>query len=132
MYGYLFLVRNDLVAGLPPLPKLAAPVQTKDLNFSKPVCDWGHVPDYLRSEPAGPTVDLDVGAFRNARDIAATGWIYDFDANQSAERVLMAVDGSVVAETDNWDDRPDVAAAFDDAHAPRERIRHVRGDLRGR
>jgi hypothetical protein len=117
VYGFLFMVRNDLVAALPPLPKLAAPEQTRDLDFSMPTCEWGHVPDYLRSDATGKSVDLEVGQFRAAQDISVSGWTYDFDAKRPAQRVLLAVGGRVVAQTETLSQRPDVAASFDDPAA---------------
>ncbi len=116
-YGFLFMVRNDLVASLPALPKLAAPVQTTGLYFTSPACDWGHVPDYLRSDPTGEGVDLAVGAFRPAQDISVSGWVYDFEARQPAQRALLVAGDTVVTETRTWTDRPDVATGYNDPAA---------------
>jgi hypothetical protein len=59
----LFMLRNDLVASMPPAPTvpiLTAPPQTTELNFAVPVCNWGYAANFVDSLPAGPSLTLPV------------------------------------------------------------------------
>lgn len=45
--GQLVMLRNDLVASAPPLPKLLGRPTTTGLHFVLPACSWGDVPDFF-------------------------------------------------------------------------------------
>jgi hypothetical protein len=49
--GQLIMLRNDLVASAPPLPKLAKPVVTTALYFRTLGCNWGFVPNFFVPPP---------------------------------------------------------------------------------
>ena len=112
-YGFLFLLRNDLVDDMGPLPNLEGPVQTEDLYFSMPTCAWGHIPDYLHATPTGESQTLRVGPSEESRRITAVGWAYDTGADVPADQVLAAAGRTVLAEGEPDLSRSDVADALD-------------------
>jgi hypothetical protein len=118
-HDVLFLVRNDLVAGLPSLPTLHEPAQTNGLYFAGRRCDWGYTPGYLESLPTGRSTTLAVDTPRNARWLDVSGWAYDRAAAQPVRRILVAVGDRVVQtlHADQW--RRDLAFL----HADRGRQR---------
>jgi hypothetical protein len=59
-HGELLLLRNDLMAGRPPVPRLSVPPQTAGLWFGTHACDWGTVPNFLTSAPVGASVRVPV------------------------------------------------------------------------
>jgi hypothetical protein len=98
------------------LPELGTPVETRDL-YSMPACAWGHVPNHLASPPHGDTRTLPVGPLRRTRSLTAAGWAFDASADRQVGRVLLTVDGKVVAASGLLSERPDVAAATDNPAA---------------
>jgi hypothetical protein len=111
-YGFLVMVRNDLVDDLPPLPSLHEPMLTDDLYFSMPVCAWGHIPDYLHATPTGDVETLSVGDYEKRRLVRGSGWAYDAAADAPVRRVLLAVGNQVLGQAETDISRPDVAGVL--------------------
>lgn len=111
-YGFLFMLRNDLVDDMPDLPDLRGPIQTEDLYSSMPPCEWGFTANFLASEPSGPAEELVVGPYREANWIDLRGWTFDAAANRRVDRVLVTVGGMVAGETAVDLPRDDVAAGL--------------------
>lgn len=112
-HNVMFLLRNDLVKSMPPLPPLAQPARTKDLYPVAPRCDWGFAANYLRSPPNGAEAMLRLGARTPVRSVSARGWAYDIGGARPVDRVLLAVGSTVVDSRSAAVSRPDVAAATD-------------------
>lgn len=108
-HGLLVMARNDLLSSLPPLPELRQAPQTRDLYDAVPPCDWGYVPNFLTSKPAGPSTVLDVVARRQAPFVEVSGWTYDVAARAPARQVLLAVGDQVMGSVPQGEARPDVA-----------------------
>jgi hypothetical protein len=67
--GVLLLLRDDLMASRPPVPRLQAPAVSTDLYFGSSTCAWGDVPDFLPSVPAGRSIDLPVTSRLRTGDV---------------------------------------------------------------
>jgi hypothetical protein len=59
-HGLLLLLRNDLMARRPPLPRLIAAPVSADLYFSSPACFWGAIPNFLSSPASGSSAEVPV------------------------------------------------------------------------
>ncbi len=59
-HGVLLLLRDDLMASRPPVPRLREQPVSANLYFSSPTCAWGDVPNFLPSVPAGQSTFLPV------------------------------------------------------------------------
>jgi hypothetical protein len=59
-HGLLLLLRNDLMARRPPLPRLIAAPVSAGLYFSRPACFWGAVPNFLSSPASGSSAEVPV------------------------------------------------------------------------
>lgn len=66
-HGLLLLLRNDLMARRPPLPRLIAAPMSADLYFSSPPCFWGAIPNFLSSPASGSSAEVPVTSARVIR-----------------------------------------------------------------
>jgi hypothetical protein len=113
--GVLFLLRNDLVASRPPLPKLMQPPITTDLYNSQGICNWGDSANFLTSTPVGSAVTLRAQHPQRVRQIMIAGWAVDSGAGTPAKEILIATGDRSIATVRLGVSRPDVAAAL---HVP--------------
>lgn len=107
-YGFLIMVRDDLLTSLPVLPEISAPVVRDDLYFSMPTCSWGHLPDFLAPATVESEVTVPVGAFREQRRFRVSGWSYDVATGAEPRRLLAATGARVLATGRASLERPDV------------------------
>jgi hypothetical protein len=115
--GELLLLRRDLMAGRPPVPQLTTPAQTTGLWFSAPACAWGSVPNFLRSEPTGTSVDVPVTTVGTGTLAAFSGWAVNGNSRSPALSVVMARDGKAVATAPVNVPRPDLVPSLGAAAA---------------
>jgi hypothetical protein len=59
-HGELLLLRNDLMARRPAIPRLIVPPVPANLWFSGPACTWGSIPNFLSSPVSGSAVEIPV------------------------------------------------------------------------
>ena len=109
--GQLLGLRNDLVAGAPPLPPLPTGTLTSNLYFAGPACALGDIPNFFTG-PSHPAVLPHVTT--DTRLVAAgpgllSGWAIDPTTGDPVPTVV-ATDGAgrVVASAHTGFDRPDV------------------------
>jgi hypothetical protein len=111
-HGILIMLRRDLAAGAPAMPRLRVAPRTSDLYFAEPACDWGYVGNFLQSTPVGTTVRLMVRDAGRHRVVHLVGWAIDPVTRHPAQRVLVATGSSVRAVLKVGLARTDVAAIF--------------------
>jgi hypothetical protein len=110
--GVLLLLRNDLMAGRPPVPRLTVRPASTNLYFSSPACDWGDIPNFLSSPVAGSSVELPVTSRERVPVTTVSGWAAD-PAAHAPVRELVVASGRKVLETLSPDvKRPHVAATI--------------------
>jgi hypothetical protein len=97
-HGELLLLRNDLMASRPPVPRLTVRPVSTNLYFSGPACQWGDVPNFLSSPVAGSSVALPVTTRERLAVTTVTGWAAD-PAAHAAVRQLVVASGRTVLET---------------------------------
>ncbi len=110
-YGFLFMMRNDLLDSVPAMPTLHQTVRTEDLYESMPDCEWGYAAHYLRSDPVGEQLELPV-RMESAFRAQMVGWAYDPVADAPVSQVLVASGDRVVDHLETGGSRPDVAEAL--------------------
>jgi hypothetical protein len=71
-HGVLLLLRDDLMASRPPVPRLLQRPVSTNLYFSTGTCAWGDAPNFLPSAPAGRSVFLRVTASVHAGDVTTS------------------------------------------------------------
>ncbi len=109
-YGFLFMLRNDLVPSMPPLPTLHEPIETSNLYDAMPACDWGHSAHFLRSDPAGERLELPVSSADGFR-LRAAGWAYEIAGDRPVRSIVIAEGQTVLGRLPINRDRSDVASA---------------------
>ena len=114
-HGVLFLLRNDLVASRPPVPKLTQRPITADLYYSQESCSWGEAANFLSSTAVGSSVTLYGRRSQRLHELSVGGWAVDSVAGAPAKEVVIATGDRAVATVPIGVNRPDVAAAL---HAP--------------
>lgn len=71
-HGTLLLLRDDLMASRPPVPRLRQQPVSANLYFSGATCAWGDVPNFLPSAPAGRSILLRVTARVRTGDVTTS------------------------------------------------------------
>jgi hypothetical protein len=94
-HSFLLMVRKDLIASLPPAPDLTEPARTSSLYFSSGSCDWGNVPNFLTSKPAGRSLTIPVTPAGTVTRVS--GWAADPVAKRPAKSIMLVVGGKVRA-----------------------------------
>ncbi|MDP9092763.1 MAG: hypothetical protein M3N95_07435, partial [Actinomycetota bacterium] len=113
----LFMLRNDLVAGMPTVPTvpvLTSVPQTSDLNFAVPVCDWGYAANFVDSLPAGPSLTLPVRPLGQVHRLDISGWSFDPPVHLAPLQIVVTIGNSVVADVAPSVGRRDIALHFND------------------
>ena len=109
-HGLLLLLRNDLMARRPPLPRLGVPAVSTDLYFSSPACVWGDIPNFLSSPASGSSVELPVTSQGSRMVTTVAGWAVDVAAHAPV-RMLVLASGAAVLDTLRPNvQRPDVGS----------------------
>ena len=97
--GQLVMIRGDLEHKVPPVSSLHLPGVVKGyrgLYFTSFSCDWGYVPNFLPSAPAGGVnVPISGGSAANTE---ITGWAVD-DRTRGPVRTVIAVSHGTVIGT---------------------------------
>lgn len=70
--GELLLLRDDLMASRPPVPRLLQQPVSANLYFSGATCAWGDVPNFLPTAPAGRSMLLRVTARVRTGDVTTS------------------------------------------------------------
>jgi hypothetical protein len=71
-HGVLLLLRDDVMASRPPVPRLRQRPVSTNLYFSSSACAWGDTPNFLASAPAGRSVFLRVTAREHTGDLTTS------------------------------------------------------------
>jgi hypothetical protein len=107
----LLLLRNDLMATRPPIPRLIVPPVSTHLYFSRPPCHWGTVPKFLSSPPSGSSQEIPVTSLGPRVVTRMVGWAVDAAA-QAPARMLVLASGRKVLRVVRPDvRRPDLVGA---------------------
>jgi hypothetical protein len=68
-HGFLLMLRDDLMASRPPVPRLRQRPISTNLYFSSSTCAWGDTPNFLPSDPAGQSIFLRVTSRVHTGDV---------------------------------------------------------------
>jgi hypothetical protein len=71
-HGVLLLLRKDLMASRPAVPRLREQPESAGLYFSSAACAWGDIPNFLPAAPAGHAVFLPVTARVRSGDVTTS------------------------------------------------------------
>jgi hypothetical protein len=111
-HGVLLMLRNDLMARRPPLPRLIIAPVTTDLYFRSSACDWGTIPSFLSSPASGSSVQVPVtwggrGRKTGVAEIPAGVTIADYGL------LTLHADGPIGPSEVTISDRPGASARHD-------------------
>ena len=110
-HGELLLLRSDLIARRPPIPRLIVPPVSANLWFSGPACDWGSIPNFLSSPASGSSVEMPVTA-QGPRVVSyIRGWAVDTAARAPTRLLVLASGHRVLGTARPGVQRPDLVGA---------------------